>query len=61
MKDFDKFFEENYLSKQGLFSLKGIAGFKAAFDHNAGPMVDRVMWTYLMFQLWWEEYMVNAK
>jgi asparagine synthase (glutamine-hydrolysing) len=57
MNGFEKYFASEYLEEQGIFSIEGILKFKAAFDRNAGPMVDRVMWTYIVFQMWWEEYM----
>ena len=58
MDGFEKYFESEYLEEQGIFSIEGILKFKDAFDKNVGPMVDRVMWTYIVFQMWWEEYMV---
>lgn len=56
MNGFENYFTKDFLEKQGVFSYEGICSFKEAFNRNAGPMVDRIMWTYLVFQMWWEEY-----
>lgn len=50
-------FDEKYIKKQGLFSKEKINEMKARTKIRPDTNLTQQVWTILMFQLWWDEYM----
>lgn len=48
---------EDFILRQGIFSAAGIREFASAFNRNNNPILDRIAYNLLVFQLWWKEYM----
>lgn len=46
----------DFIRRQGIFDVNGMQKFLSAFNRGKNPILDRVAYTLLMFQLWWQEY-----
>lgn len=49
-----KYVQTEYVKKQGIFDELEITRFYNHFINKPTPILDRLMWTYYMFQLWYE-------
>lgn len=56
MSEFQKYFDIDKIRKQGIFSNDGILRMMEFFEKSPTPILDRVVWNYINFQMWWEEY-----
>lgn len=45
-----------FIKKQNIFDYKGINELVYEFYKQKNPILDRIIYSLLMFQLWWEEY-----
>lgn len=50
----------DFLQRQGLFDSKGVERFLIEFNSGRNVILDRIAYTFLIFQLWWREY-IDAK
>lgn len=48
---------KDLIIRQGIFNVEEINHFVSSFNRGNNPILDKVAYTLLMFQLWWEEYM----
>lgn len=46
----------DFIRRQGIFDVIGMERFLSAFNQERNPILDKVAYTLLMFQLWWKEY-----
>lgn len=46
----------SFIKKQSIFDYNGINELVCAFHKQRNPILDRIIYSLLMFQLWWEEY-----
>ncbi|MCR5739233.1 MAG: asparagine synthase (glutamine-hydrolyzing) [Lachnospiraceae bacterium] len=53
---FMSFFDGTFIREQGLFNADGMERLMNAFFSNPSPILDRIIWNYVIFQMWWEEY-----
>lgn len=44
----------SYVDSQGIFEISEIERMYRIFENGGNPALDRIMWCYLMFQMWWE-------
>ena len=49
------------IKRQGIFDPVGMQKFTEEFNRQSNPILDRVAYTMLIFQLWWETYLDNGK
>jgi asparagine synthase (glutamine-hydrolysing) len=52
---------EQYLKTQGIFRFKGISSLKNEFKKNATNQLSTYCWNFLIFQMWYAEYIGNSK
>ncbi len=52
---------EERIKRQGIFDPEGIQKFAEEFNRQNNPILDRIAYTMLIFQLWWETYLDNGK
>lgn len=45
------------IKRQGIFDIEQIKRFYKTFEKSDGRIMDDIMWSMLMFQLWYDEYM----
>lgn len=50
------YFSESMISKQKIFYYEAIKKFLEAFNKNNNVALDRIMWSLLVFQMWWKHY-----
>jgi asparagine synthase (glutamine-hydrolysing) len=50
-----------FLDTQNLFRYEGIRLLKKEFDTNATNNTATYIWNFLIFQMWYEEYIINSK
>lgn len=53
---FDKYFNPNWIKRQSIFSVSGVYTLEESFKKQHNPILGRIVWTYINFQMWWEEY-----
>lgn len=53
----DEFFDEKFLIRQDIFQFKQLQQFIMEFRKNNSVIYDKIMWSLLMFQLWYQENM----
>lgn len=53
----EKYLNKNYIAKQGIFNVEKLEQLKAKFYSANDIYFDRLIWSILVFQLWYEEYM----
>lgn len=46
------YLDENFIDRQGIFDAKFMTRMYDAFVREKSPILDRLMWTYLNFQMW---------
>lgn len=51
------YFEENFLKRQGIFNPYKINEMVNEFKNRHNPEIARNIWTILVFQMWWEQYL----
>lgn len=51
------YLSRGYIARQGLFSPEGIGKFAGEFMKRRNPVLNKIAFSILMFQLWWDEYM----
>lgn len=50
------YLSETYIRRQGIFSENGMVNFVEQFNLMRSPILDRIAYTLLVFQLWWDTY-----
>lgn len=53
----DELMQKDRITKQGLFDAEGIMQFKNKFIKNNTSAFNNIMWSLIVFQLWYDEYM----
>ncbi|WP_034445862.1 asparagine synthase (glutamine-hydrolyzing) [Butyrivibrio sp. AE2032] len=56
-KEIMRYADESYLRQQGLFDSEGVRKLIQIQEHNNTIIYSSVLWSFYMFQRWWEEYM----
>jgi len=51
------YFSENYIKKQGIFNYTAVQNILKRFKTNENIFEAKIIWTILVFQLWFDEYM----
>jgi len=55
----EQYTSERYIKEQGIFKIEKIKEIKTRLVHEDSGVCDGILWALLMFQLWYEEYIVN--
>lgn len=50
------YLSRDYITRQGIFSPEGIERFVKEFMKRRNPALNKIAFSILMFQLWWDEY-----
>ncbi len=56
MDGFKKYIDADFIRGQGLFDPDGMNRLNSAFISKPSPILDRIIWNYVVFQMWWDEY-----
>ncbi len=54
--EIDKYSDETYLNKQGLFNVEGIKQLRNMQNQNDKIVYSSILWSFYVFQRWWDEY-----
>ena len=52
---------DDLIRRQGVFDPAGMKKFMYEFNRQRNPILDRMAYTLLIFQLWWQQYCDNTK
>ncbi|TCO78830.1 asparagine synthase (glutamine-hydrolyzing) [Marinisporobacter balticus] len=51
------YFDRDFIKEQGIFNYQEIDKIVNQFNNKQNPNVDKLMWTLIVFQMWYDEYM----
>ena len=57
-KEILRFSNEAFIKRQGLFDTNGVKQLIIHQEHDDKILFSTILWSYFVFQRWWEEYMV---
>ena len=56
-KEIMQFADESFLRQQGLFAAEGVRKLIQTQEYNSALVYSSLLWSFYMFQRWWEESM----